>query len=75
MTLRRSSSGGRAARGEGFQPEEAPMKVVHCPCGQDVSGETDDELVANVEKHIDETHPDLAGKYSREEIMGMAHEH
>ena len=51
------------------------MKVVHCPCGQDVTGETDDEIVANVEKHIAEAHPDLVGKYSREDIVGMAHSH
>ena len=51
------------------------MKVVHCPCGKDVSGETDDELVQNVEAHIAEDHPDLVGKYSREDIVGMAHDH
>ena len=28
------------------------MKVVHCPCGVDVNGESDDELVTNVEQHI-----------------------
>ncbi len=51
------------------------MKVVHCPCGKDVSGETDDELVQNVEAHIAEDHPDEVGKYSREQIVGMAHNH
>jgi predicted small metal-binding protein len=51
------------------------VKVVHCPCGKDVSGESDDELVANVEAHISEDHPDLVGKYSREDIVGMAHDH
>jgi hypothetical protein len=51
------------------------VKVVHCPCGKDVAGETDDELVANVEAHIAEDHPDLVGKYSREDIVGMAHDH
>jgi hypothetical protein len=55
--------------------EEVHMKVVHCPCGTDVAGETDDELVGNVEAHIAEDHPDLVGKYSREDIIGMAHEH
>jgi len=48
------------------------MAVVHCPCGQDVVGETDDELVANVEAHLESDHPDLVGKYSREQILGMA---
>jgi hypothetical protein len=51
------------------------MKVVHCPCGKNVEGETDDQLVANVEKHIESDHPDLVGTYSREQILGMAHEH
>ena len=34
------------------------MKVVHCPCGTDVSGEDDDELVTNVEAHVDQDHPE-----------------
>ncbi len=51
------------------------MKVVHCPCGVDVHGETDDQLVVNVESHIDADHPDLVGSYSRDQILGMAHDH
>jgi predicted small metal-binding protein len=51
------------------------MKVVHCPCGKDVEGRDDDELVANVEAHVREDHPEMAGQYSREQIIGMAHEH
>ena len=55
--------------------EEADVKVVHCPCGKDVVGETDDALVTNVEAHISTDHPDLLGKYSREQILEMAHAH
>lgn len=51
------------------------MKVVHCPCGTDVEGETDDQLVANVQDHIAADHPDLVGSYSREQILEMAHDH
>ena len=51
------------------------MKVIHCPCGKNVEGETDDQLVGNVEQHIDSDHPDMVGKYSREQILEMAHEH
>jgi hypothetical protein len=51
------------------------MKVVHCPCGVDVTGESDDQLVENVEAHMVSDHPDLVGKYSREQILEMAHEH
>lgn len=51
------------------------MKIVHCPCGTNVEGETDDALVENVETHISADHPDLVGKYSRAQILEMAHEH
>jgi hypothetical protein len=55
--------------------EEADMKVVHCPCGKDVEGETDDALVDAVESHISADHPDLVGKYTREQILEMADTH
>ena len=55
--------------------EEADVKVVHCPCGTNVEGETEDALVENVQAHIAADHPDLVGKYSREQIVEMAHEH
>jgi hypothetical protein len=51
------------------------MKVVHCPCGTDVSGETDDELVAAVEAHVQADHPEMVGQMDREQILDMAHEH
>ncbi len=51
------------------------MKIVHCPCGKDVEGETDDQLVENVEAHVASDHPDMVGKYSRQQILDMAHDH
>ena len=51
------------------------MKVVHCPCGVDVAGETDDALVENVEAHIAADHPEQVGQHSRAAILEMAHEH
>jgi hypothetical protein len=39
--------------------------------GYVMRGETDDELVGHVERHIDEAHADLAGKFSRDQILGM----
>jgi predicted small metal-binding protein len=50
------------------------MKVVDCPCGKSVEAETDDELVKNVEEHVASDHPDMVGKYSREQILQMATE-
>jgi uncharacterized protein YndB with AHSA1/START domain len=37
-----------------------------------IRGADDDELVANVERHIAEAHPDLVGKVSREDIVAAA---
>ena len=49
--------------------------VLHCPCGYDASGETEDDLVAAVEAHVESDHPDKVGTMSREDIIGAAHEH
>jgi predicted small metal-binding protein len=48
------------------------MKLINCECGQVVRGETDDELIANAEAHIRQDHPDLVGKISRDDLLGMA---
>jgi hypothetical protein len=39
-----------------------------------IRGADDDELVANVERHLAEAHPDLVGKVSREDIVAAAKE-
>jgi predicted small metal-binding protein len=49
-------------------------KVVNCECGTTVRGETDDELVSNVEAHVQSDHPEMVGKMSREDVLGMAEE-
>jgi len=36
-------------------------------------GETDDELVSNVEAHVQADHPDMVGTMTRDKIMEMAH--
>jgi hypothetical protein len=37
-----------------------------------IRGEDDDELVANVERHIADAHPDLVGKLSRDDVLATA---
>lgn len=39
-----------------------------------IRGEDDDELVARVERHVDDAHPDLVGKLSRDDILASARE-
>jgi predicted small metal-binding protein len=45
---------------------------VDCPCGATIRGDSDDELVTNVEQHVQDNHPDMVGTMSREQILGMA---
>jgi hypothetical protein len=51
------------------------VKVVHCPCGTNVEGETDEDVVANVQQHIAAEHPEMVGQYSPEQILSIAHDH
>jgi hypothetical protein len=37
-----------------------------------VRGADEDELVANVQRHVAEAHPDLIGKLTRDDILAMA---
>jgi hypothetical protein len=39
-----------------------------------IRGADDDELAANVERHIAEAHPDLVAQVSREDILAAAKE-
>jgi hypothetical protein len=44
--------------------EEAEMaKIINCECGYVARGDTDDEVVADLEAHMRRDHPELAGKY------------
>jgi hypothetical protein len=49
-------------------------KLINCECGQVVRGATDDELVAAAEAHIGRDHPELVGKVTRDDLLGMAEE-
>ena len=44
-------------------------KVVNCPCGDSIKGDTDDELVMAVQKHGKEVH---SQDISRDDVMAMA---
>jgi predicted small metal-binding protein len=49
-------------------------KVIHCECGEVVRGSTDQELLAAVNVHLTRDHPELVGKMSETDILGMAEE-
>lgn len=45
-------------------------KVLDCPCGTRIMGETEDDLVEKAQQHLKDRHPGL--EYSRDEILFMA---
>ena len=47
-------------------------KVIDCPCGYTVRGDSDDELLAEAHKHIEEAHLDQVGKVSDEDLLASA---
>ena len=50
-------------------------KVFECERdGIVIRGEDDDQLLANVERHIAEAHPDLVGKLSRDDVLATTEE-
>jgi len=55
--------------------DEATMaKVINCECGFVVRGADDEELLRNAEEHVNRDHPELVGKISRDDLLGMAEE-
>jgi hypothetical protein len=48
------------------------VKLVRCEDGVVIAGDTDEDLIANVRRHIAERHPGLIGKLSDDEILAMA---
>ena len=54
--------------------EAATAYLIKCDCGHVSRGETEDELVQATNRHIDEVHPDMAGKVSRDDLLAMAEE-
>jgi hypothetical protein len=49
-------------------------KLINCECGRVVRGDTDDELIAAADDHVNRDHPELVGKISREDFLAMAEE-
>lgn len=49
-------------------------RVINCECGQVIRGDSDEELIARASDHVNQNHPELVGKLSREDLLGMAEE-
>ena len=46
--------------------------VLDCPCGTQLTGSSEDEIVEVAFAHLRAEHPDMADDYEREHILFMA---
>lgn len=44
---------------------------ITCPCGERITGQDEDDLVAKTQQHLKDNHP--GHDYSRDEILFMAY--
>jgi predicted small metal-binding protein len=49
-------------------------KLIKCICGYIARGETDDEVIGQIEEHMRTDHPDLVATVSRDDILGWIEE-
>jgi len=49
-------------------------KIANCECGYVAHGETDDEVLADLESHIRQNHPEMVGKYDRTQLLDLVEE-
>jgi predicted small metal-binding protein len=49
-------------------------KLIRCECGHVARGETDDEVLTELEDHMRQDHPDLVGKVSRDDMLAWIEE-
>lgn len=50
-------------------PEGDMAKLINCQCGRTIRGDTEDEVIQQAEQHIKESHPDLMGSVTREQLI------
>jgi predicted small metal-binding protein len=46
---------------------------LRCPCGEVIEAQSEDELVEKANAHLEQIHPDIAGSYTRDQILFMAY--
>ncbi len=49
-------------------------KQISCECGYVIRGDTDDQVVALAEAHIQSDHPELVGKVTRDDLLAWVEE-
>ena len=46
--------------------------LLECPCGAELYGDTEDEIVERAFAHLRERHPDMADTYERHHVLFLS---
>jgi predicted small metal-binding protein len=46
---------------------------LQCPCGELLVADSEDELVDLANAHLEKEHPEMAGSYTRDQILVMSY--
>jgi hypothetical protein len=49
-------------------------KIINCECGYVARGDDDDQLLGGPQAHISRDHPEMVGKYERQQLLDLAEE-
>jgi predicted small metal-binding protein len=49
-------------------------KIINCECGYVARGETDDEVLRDLESHMRQHHPEIVGKVDRAQLRDLVQE-
>ena len=49
-------------------------KIANCECGYIARGNNDEEVIAALDAHIRRDHPEMVGKYERQQLLDLIEE-
>lgn len=49
-------------------------RMINCECGYTMRAESEEQLLDQAMEHVETSHPDLAGKLTREDLLAMSEE-
>jgi predicted small metal-binding protein len=49
-------------------------RIANCECGYVARGSDDEEVLADLDAHIRRDHPEMVGKYERQQLLDLIEE-
>ena len=49
-------------------------KIINCECGYVARGDTNEDVLADLDAHIRRDHPEMVGKYEQQQLLDLIEE-